>query len=105
MELEALNIWPGWQAVRLIGEGSFGKVYEIVRSSFGIEEHSALKVISIPPSDAELQSLRKDGLDERSATEYFRGLLDEFVQEISLMSRLKGNAHIVAYEDLSLIHI
>ena len=103
MELEALNIWPGWQAVRLIGEGSFGKVYEIVRSSFGIEEHSALKVISIPPSDAELQSLRKDGLDERSATEYFRGLLDEFVQEISLMSRLKGNAHIVAYEDYAVV--
>ena len=103
MEREALNIWPGWQAVRLIGEGSFGKVYEIVRSSFGIEEHSALKVISIPPSDAELQSLRRDGLDERSTTEYFRGLLDEFVQEISLMSKLKGNAHIVAYEDYAVV--
>lgn len=103
MELEVLQAWPGWKAVRLIGEGSFGKVYEIVRNYFGIEEHSALKVISIPPSSAELKSLKNDGMDESSATEYYRGLVDEFVQEISLMSKLKGSAHIVGYEDYAVV--
>ena len=40
---EIEKIWPDWKATRLIGEGSFGKVYEIVRNNFGIEEHCALK--------------------------------------------------------------
>lgn len=103
MELTKIKIWPGWTATRLIGEGSFGKVYEIVRNNFGIEEHSALKIITIPSSQAELQSLKNDGMDDASATEYYRGLVDEFVQEIALMSKLKGNANIVNYEDYAVI--
>lgn len=103
MELTKIKIWPGWTATRLIGEGSFGKVYEIVRNNFGIEEHSALKIITIPSSQAELQSLKNDGMDDASATEYYRGLVDEFVQEIALMSKLKGNTNIVNYEDYAVI--
>ena len=103
MELTKIKIWPGWTATRLIGEGSFGKVYEIVRNNFGIEEHSALKIITIPSSQAELQSLKNDGMDDASATEYYRGLVDEFVQEIALMSKLKGSSNIVNYEDYAVI--
>lgn len=103
MELTKIKIWPGWTATRLIGEGSFGKVYEIVRNNFGIEEHSALKIITIPSSQAELQSLKNDGMDEESATEFYRGLVNEFVQEIALMSKLKGNPNIVNYEDYAVI--
>ncbi|MBQ9742340.1 MAG: protein kinase [Ruminococcus sp.] len=93
------SIWNDWKIVRFIGEGSFGKVYEIVRSRFGIEEHCALKVISIPASQAEVQSLRNDGMDDVSVTQYYSGLVSEFAQEISLMSKLKGNANVVSYED------
>ena len=103
MQLEVLKIWPDWKATRLLGEGSFGKVYEIVRSNFGIEEHCALKVITIPSSPAELQSMRNEGMDDESATEYYRGLVEEFVQEIALMSKLKGNVNIVGYEDYAVI--
>ncbi len=93
------SIWNDWKIVRFIGEGSFGKVYEIVRSRFGIEEHCALKVISIPASQAEVQSLRNEGMDDVSVTQYYSGLVSEFAQEISLMSKLKGNANVVSYED------
>ena len=103
MELEILKIWPDWKATKLLGEGSFGKVYEIVRNNFGIEEHCALKVITIPSSPAELQSMRNEGMDDASATEYYRGLVEEFVQEIALMSKLKGNVNIVGYEDYAVI--
>ncbi len=95
--------WPKWKIVRTIGEGSFGKVFEICRNEYGIEEHSALKVISIPQSDSEVQSLRNDGMTENDTTEYFKGIVNDFVQEIQLMSQLKGNANIVAYEDFAVI--
>lgn len=102
-EFNIKSLWPDWDIVRLIGEGSFGKVYEIVRNNFGIEEHSAIKVIKIPSSQAELQSLRNEGMDDFSATEYYRGLVEDVVQEIALMSRLKGQANIVGYEDYAVI--
>lgn len=103
MEQKLAKVWPDWKTVRHIGEGSFGKVYEIVRKNFGIEEHCALKVISIPSSQAELQSMRNEGMDDASATAYYRGLVEEFIQEIALMSKLKGNINIVGYEDYAVV--
>lgn len=95
--------WPKWKIVRTIGEGSFGKVFEIARNEYGIEEHSALKVISIPKSVGEIQALKNDGMTDADSTAYFRGIVGDFVQEIRLMSKLKGNAHIVTYEDFAVI--
>lgn len=97
------KIWPKWEINKIIGEGSFGKVFEISRNEFGIEEHSALKVISIPQSDSEVQSLKNDGMTKNDTTEYFKGIVDDFVQEIQLMLKLKGNANIVAYEDFAVV--
>lgn len=103
MDLEVLKIWPDWQAVRLIGEGSFGKVYEIVRNNFSIEEHCALKVISIPTSQAELESMRSEGMNDDEIKTYYHGMVEEFVQEIAMMSKLKGNVNIVSHEDYAVV--
>lgn len=97
------NIWPKWEIVKTIGEGSFGKVFEIVRNEYGIEEHSALKVVSIPQSDSEIQSLKNDGMTDNDTTEYFKGIVNDFVQEIQLMTQLKGNSNVVAYEDFAVV--
>lgn len=97
------SVWKDWEIVRFIGEGSFGKVYEIARNKFGIEEHSALKVITIPTSSAEVQSFRNEGMDDESVTSYYRGLVDDFVQEIGIMAKLKGKSGIVSYEDYEVI--
>ena len=97
------RIWQDWQTVRLIGEGSFGKVYEIVRKRFGIEERCALKVITIPTYTAEIETLRNDGLDDKSVTLYYRGLVEEVVQEIALMKKLRDNNNIVRYEDFQVL--
>ena len=88
-----------WKIVRLIGEGTYGKVFEIRRSEYGIEEKAALKIISIPASKSEYNSVLTDCMDELSATEYFRNYMQEMIWEISLMSKLKGNSYIVCYED------
>ncbi len=99
METTVEQIWPEWQTIRKLGEGSFGKVYEAKRAKYGIEEHCAVKIISIPSSQAEMDSLRNEGMTVNDVTEYYRGLVEDFVQEIAVMSKLKGHVNIVGYED------
>lgn len=93
------NLWPGWKIERQLGEGSFGKVYEISKEEFGHIYRSALKVIQIPQSQAEVNSVRSEGLDEDSVTVYFQTMVEEIVEEFVLMSEIKGNSNIVSYED------
>ena len=95
--------YPDWEIVRLLGEGSFGKVYEIKRSVFDAEQHAALKVIRIPKSPGEVTRAQSEGMDEASLSEYFHGFVKSLSDEIALLSRLKGNSNIVSYEDHMII--
>ena len=97
------TMWTDWKVVRLLGEGSFGKVYEVVRDRFGIEERSAVKVISLPSTPSEANSLRSEGMTDNDITLYYKGLVQDFVQEIALMSKLRGHPNIVGYEDYEVI--
>lgn len=97
------TIWPKWNLVEQIGEGSFGKVYKVVREEHGITDYSAVKVITIPQSPAELNSLRADGYDETSARSYFESIVTDFVNEIKLMVTMKGTANIVSVEDYKVV--
>ena len=92
-------IFGAWKINRLIGEGNFGKVFEIEREDFGRTYTAALKVITIPQNESELKSVMADGMDEKSITVYYRGFVEEIVDEFSLMANLKGNSNIVSYED------
>ncbi|MBR3200954.1 MAG: PASTA domain-containing protein [Mogibacterium sp.] len=97
--------WRDWTIDSLLGEGAFGSVYKVVRKEFGRTYESALKVIRIPQSKSELNSVISEGMEEHSVTEYFRGMADEIVDEISLMSELRGHSNIVSYEDHSVTPI
>lgn len=92
-------VWPEWNIVREIGEGSFGKVYEIRREDIGGVYEAALKVISIPKDKSEVDEVITEGMDKGSATRYFQGIMEELVKEFALMERLKGNTNVVTYED------
>lgn len=92
--------WPGWDVIRVIGTGGFGAVYEIRRDVFGIQEKAALKVLSIPKSDEELDELRMEGYDEESLKARFRDYLRDIANEYKLMSALKGHTNIVHCDDL-----
>lgn len=91
--------WGNWYVDSFIGEGSFGKVYKIKRTEYGSVNYAALKIISIPKTDNEIKQAYYDGMDERSASIYFKGIVDELYKEIDLMSQLKGSSNIVSYED------
>ena len=41
-------VFDNWSIKRKIGEGSFGRVFEIEREDFGQAYHAALKVITVP---------------------------------------------------------
>ena len=92
-------VLDNWKLTKLIGEGSFGRVYEASREDFGKTYKAALKIITIPKNQGELRSVMADGLDNESATSYFKNIVEELVEEFSLMSMLKGNSNIVSYED------
>lgn len=92
-------LFGSWNFVRLIGEGSFGKVFEIERHDIKKTYKSALKAITIPSNENEIREVMLDGMDEESAKEYFRSVVDEVINEFDLMEQMKGNSNIVSYED------
>lgn len=97
--MEIGSIWNGWKIESLIGEGSFGKVYKIVREELGYTYDSALKVIHIPQSSSEITTIKNQGMDDESVTLYFKSMVEELVSEFALMSKFKGTSNIVSYED------
>ena len=90
-----------WKVESLLGEGSYGKVYKIVKQELGQTYAAALKVIEIPQSQSEIKTVESEGLDEESVREYFRSVAENIVEESKLMYKLKGNTNIVSYEDHS----
>ncbi|MBQ3009706.1 MAG: leucine-rich repeat protein [Oscillospiraceae bacterium] len=102
MKYDKVPVFPGWEIVDEIGQGSFGSVFEIKKTeSYGDTEHSAMKMISIPSSQNEVKSYRDEGLDDRSITALFKSKMEDITAEFSLMSKLKGTSNIVSYEDHS----
>ena len=96
-------LWPGWETVRLIGKGSFGAVYEIERDVFGHKEKAALKMISIPQNDSDIEELYDSGYDEASVTATFKSHLQSIVNEYSLMREMNGAANVVNCDDFRVV--
>lgn len=97
--MEQKQLWPGWETIRVIGSGGYGKVYEIRKTDTSGEYRAALKTISIPASPDEYDSYKADNYSDESITCLFKSQLDNMVSEFSLMSQFKGVSNIVSYED------
>ncbi|MCL1852504.1 MAG: protein kinase family protein [Peptococcaceae bacterium] len=104
-------LWGVWYVEDLIGQGSFGKVYKICRrnfadsdvTEFGKAHYSAVKIISIPQDESEIQRLRLEGLGDASIREFFHDVALKIVAEIDLMQEFRGNSNIVSFEDYQII--
>ena len=88
-----------WYLKRFIGEGSFAKVFEIVRNDFGNEYISALKIITVSKTKTEIDAMKSEGMSGQEIQESLKGIVEDTVREIQLMYKLRGNGNIVGYED------
>ena len=97
------TVFGGWRIERELGKGSYGTVYEIQKVDFGNVYKAALKVITVPQSEAEFQSALAEGMTRSQAERYFYSVVEDITRESAIMSNLKGTANIVSYEDHAVI--
>lgn len=100
---QTLPTYPGWETVKKIGTGNYGSVYEIERDLLGKKERAALKVVSIPQSESDVDELYSNGYDEEDIAKRFQTYLEDIVREYQLMSELKGHTNIVYCDDIQYI--
>lgn len=92
--------WPGWRAVRRLGRGAYGSVWEIDRDVQGFTERCALKVVSVPPDD--MADGYAMGYDEDTLSRNYGNQAREFVKEYQLEQTLGNHPNVVACQDVSI---
>ena len=98
------TVWPEWKIEgKPLGRGSYGTVYKAVRRDHNVESYAAIKVISIPADQSEVETFRSEGLDINATRTYFQGVVNDFVSEIQLMESFKGVQNIVSVEDYKVV--
>ena len=97
------KIWPEWSIGKRIGGGAYGTVYEASRNEYGVDNHAAIKIISIPASESEIDTLRSEGLDMQATKTHFQTIVNDFVNEIRLMVSLEGRPNIVNVKDYKVV--
>jgi len=93
------KVFHNWTLTRMIGEGVFSYVFEAEREDFGRVYKAAVKIISLPKSQSEIEGLMDTGIDKDSIAKLFKDNIEEFTKSLSLMSSFKGFSNIVSYED------
>ena len=97
------TVFETWIIKHKLGEGSYGRVFEIERSEFGQTYQAALKVITVPQSNSEIASVISEGMSVSQAETYFHGIVEDLVHEFAIMFKLKGTTNIVSCEDLRVL--
>lgn len=98
-------LFGSWYITKQIGSGSAGNVYEIRRTDeFGVTIRSALKAVTLPAGgEDEIKSVLFSGVSEEELKDYYQKIADNVANEFRCMTKLKGNSHIVSYEDHQII--
>ena len=97
--------WPDWKIVKRLGSGAYGKVYEIERTISGTQEKekAALKIVSRPKDEGEIEEYEVSGYDKESIIESYKSEIQNYVQEYKLMKALQGQTNIVSCDDFTVV--
>ena len=104
--LEKIRLpWPDWKIVKYLGGGAYGKVYEIERTISGTQEKekAALKIVSRPKDEDEIEEYEVSGYDKESIIESYKSEIQNYVQEYKLMKALQGQTNIVSCDDFTVV--
>ena len=95
--------WSDWKIVKYLGGGAYGKVYEIERNISGVQEKAALKIVSRPKDESEIESYYDEGYDKASIAASYDREIQNYVQEYTLMKKLQGQTNIVSCDDFTVV--
>ncbi|MCL1791413.1 MAG: serine/threonine protein kinase [Peptococcaceae bacterium] len=93
-------LWGIWHIDSYVGSGSFGKVYKIYRKDSGQTSYAAVKIVSIPYDDTEIQQMRSAGFDNTSMLDFSQAMVKRIIDEINLTNEVHDD-HILTYNDIS----
>ena len=93
------TVFNDWKIVRRIGSGASGTVYEIQKQDQKVVLNAALKVMQVPQDPSVVESLRSDGMSDEAVGAYLQGIVNELIEEVKMMTSLKGFPYIVSCED------
>ncbi|MBR6222583.1 MAG: protein kinase [Lachnospiraceae bacterium] len=97
------DIIDKYKLIKIIGKGSFGTVFEAVRTEGRYEYRAAIKIIELSKNDDVDNDILFDTMSDDSVSDYYESMVEELVAECALMESMKGDSHIVSYEDHQVI--
>ena len=88
-----------WKIEKELGEGGFGKVYQIYwDDDLGNHTVSALKFMHIPSED-QLEKQKAQQPNTEAVYDFFLKKVEQIKNEIQILQKCKGHSNIVSYED------
>lgn len=100
-----IQLLNGWESVGVIGRGSSGTVYRAKRVIGRNTEWAAVKHISMPANQDDLNMIRSElgTANEDTINSYLYESLQDMLGEYFQMKSLQGNTNIVACQDIQQI--
>ena len=92
-------VFDDWVITRKLGEGGFGRAFEIEKNGFGIKTKSALKTVSIPKTEDVWKEALLQGIPDKQVRAYYQKIAAAYIKEVAYMNTLKSHPNIVAIED------
>lgn len=89
-ELDLSMLWPEWECVGCIGEGTFGKVYLVKAALESGEAYGTVKVISIPANDETVQGALDLGVSEDLLKTYFGKFKNDLNWELTMFKSVSA---------------
>lgn len=97
--------WHDWKITELLGTGSYGTVYRAQKDTTdGVGAACAVKIISLPSDESELETISRDYPKRNDLTAYYENLVKDIITEIQSMKLLQGSPNIVSIQDHKIVH-
>lgn len=91
------KLWDGWEIVEKIGEGQSSEVYKATKIDKGMTLFCAVKHVSLPKSNEEIDRILKNGTikNKEEVMKYYSDIVENLKKEILIMKKFEGNCYII----------